>query len=68
MGTGRTPTGAEAAGHIRRLVRQLRHHWPETHITIRSDGHYCKPEVTAFCEEHGIDYVLGLPTNSSITR
>jgi hypothetical protein len=31
--TGKTPSGKEAAGHIRRLVRHLRRHWPDTHIT-----------------------------------
>ena len=62
--TGKTPTGAEAAGHIRRLVRHIRQHWPETHITMRGDGHYGRPEVMAFCEAHGIDYVFGLPTNA----
>ncbi|MBB3957895.1 IS1380 family transposase, partial [Novosphingobium sediminicola] len=64
--TGKTPSGQEAAGHIRRLVRHLRRHWSETHITIRGDGHYGRPEVMAFCEAHGIDYVLGLPTNAAL--
>ena len=62
--TGKTPTGAEAAGHIRRLIRHIRRHWPATRITIRGDGHYGRPEVMAFCEANGIDYVLGLPTNA----
>jgi len=62
--TGKTPTGKEAAGHIRRLVRHIRQHWPKTHITIRGDGHYGRPEVMTFCDTHGIDYVLGLPTNA----
>lgn len=63
---GKTPSGAEAAGHIRRLVRHIRRHWPDTHITIRGDGHYGRPEVMAFCEAHGIDYVFGLPTNAAL--
>ena len=62
--TGKTPSGAEAAGHIRRLFRHIRSHWPTTHITIRGDGHYGRPEVMDFCEANGIDYVLGLPTNA----
>ena len=62
--TGKTPSGAEAAGHIRRLFRHIRSHWPSTHITIRGDGHYGRPEVMDFCEANGIDYVLGLPTNA----
>ena len=59
--TGKTPSGAEAAGHIRRLFRHIRRHWPTTHITIRGDGHYGRPEVMDFCEANGVDYVLGLP-------
>jgi hypothetical protein len=62
--TGKTPTGAEAAGHIGRLVRQIRRHWPTTRITIRGDGHYGRPEVMDWCERNGVDYVLGLPTNA----
>jgi hypothetical protein len=64
--TGKTPSGAEAAGHIRRLVRHIRRHWPDTHITIRGDGHYGRPEVMAFCEAHRVDYVFGLPTNAAL--
>ncbi len=62
--TGKTPTGREAAGHIRRLTRHIRRHWPQTHITIRGDGHYGRPEVMDLCEAHGIDFVLGQPTNA----
>ena len=62
--TGKTPSGAEAAGHIRRLLRHIRRYWPTTHITIRGDGHYGRPEVMAWCGANGVDYVLGLPTNA----
>ena len=62
--TGKTPSGAEAAAHIRRLFRHIRSHWPTTHITIRGDGHYGRPEVMDFCEANGIDFVLGLSTNA----
>lgn len=61
---GKTPSGREIRGHLRRLVRQIRRHWPNTHITLRGDGHYGRPEVMAFCEAEGIDYVFGLPTNA----
>lgn len=64
--TGKTPSGKEAAGHIRRLVRHIRRHWPDTHITIRGDGHYGRPEVMSYCEAVGIDYVFGLPTNAAL--
>ncbi|WP_445321508.1 IS1380 family transposase [Novosphingobium sp. MBES04] len=64
--TGKTPSGTEAAGHIRRLVCHIRRYWPDTHITIRGDGHYGRPEVMAFCETAGVDFVFGLPTNATL--
>jgi hypothetical protein len=59
--TGTTPSGKEIAGHLRRLVRRIRSHWPDTRLTIRGDGHYGRPEVMAWCEANGVDYILGLP-------
>ena len=61
---GKTPSGPEVARHLRRLVRTIRTHWPATRITIRGDGHYGRPEVMAFCEAAGIDYIFGLPGNA----
>jgi hypothetical protein len=61
---GKTPSSQEIRGHLRRLVRQIRRHWPNTHITLRGDDHYGRAEVTAFCQAQGIDYVFGLPTNA----
>src|SRR6516225_4160181 len=61
---GKTPSGKEVRGHLRRLVRRIRRHWPATHITIRGDGHYGRPQVMAWCEENGIDFVFGLPGNA----
>ena len=61
---GKTPSGVEVRGHLRRLVRRIRHHWSTTKITIRGDGHYCRPEVMDWCEAHGVDYVFGLTAAS----
>jgi Transposase DDE domain group 1 len=65
---GKTPSGQEIRAHLRRLVRRIRQHWPTTRITIRGDGHYGRPEVMAWCEDNGIDYVLGLPGNAVLAR
>jgi hypothetical protein len=58
---GKTPSGVEVRGHLRRLIRQVRRCWPATRITIRGDGHYARPEVMAWCEANGVDYIFGLP-------
>ena len=64
--TGKSPSGAEVAGHVRRLIRCIRRHWPDTHITLRGDGHYGRPEIMAWCEAGGVDYVFGLPGNKAL--
>ena len=64
--TGKAPSGTEVASDIRRLVRHIRRHWPETHITLRGDGHYGRPEPMAWCEKNGVDYVFGLPGNAAL--
>jgi len=64
--TGKTPSGAETAGHVRRLIRRIRRHWPATRITLRGDGHYGRPEIMTWCEKNGIDYVFGLPGNKAL--
>ncbi len=60
---GKTPSGREIRGHLRRLVRQIRSHWPRTRITIRGDSHYGRPEVMDWCDVQGIDFVFGLAGN-----
>jgi Transposase DDE domain group 1 len=37
---GKTPSGREIVGHLRRLVRRIRRHWPTTKIMLRGDAHY----------------------------
>ena len=64
----RTPSGREIRGHVRRLIRRIRRHWPDTRITLRGDGHYARPEVMAWCEARGIDCIFGLPGNSALRR
>jgi len=65
---GKTPSGHEIRGHLRRLVRAIRRHWPDTHITIRGDSHYARPEVMEFCDEQDIDFVFGLAGNDVLRR
>jgi hypothetical protein len=58
---GKTPSGKEVRGWVRKIVRRIRRHWPDTHITLRGDGHYARPEVMAWAERKGVDYIFGLP-------
>src|SRR5271167_1756600 len=58
------PRAPRCAAICAELVRRIRRHWPATHITIRGDGHYGRPQVMAWCEENGIDFIFGLPGNA----
>jgi hypothetical protein len=66
--SGKTPSGREVRGQIRRLVRRIRTHWPATKITIRGDGHYGRHEAMTWCEANGVDYIFGLGGNDAIDR
>ena len=64
--TGKTPSGGEIAGHVRRLHRRIEKRWPDTAITLRGDGHYGRPEFMAWCEANMVDYGFGLPGNRTL--
>jgi hypothetical protein len=65
---GKTPGGAEIRRHLRRLVRRIRQHWPNTRLTIRGDSHYGRHEVMAWCEANGLDYIFGLSGNAVLDQ
>src|SRR5271156_6213487 len=64
---GKTPSGTEIRGHLRRLIRRIRRNWPSTRITIRGDGHYGRPEVMEWCDENAVGFVFGLPATPCST-
>src|SRR5208282_2338510 len=61
---GKTPSGEEVRSHLRRMVRRIRGHWPDTRITVRGDSHYGRREVMAWCEANGLHYIFGLSGNA----
>lgn len=61
---GKSPSGKEVRGHLRRLVRRIRRHWPHTRITIRGDSHYGRREAMEWCDANGVQFVFGLSGNA----
>jgi Transposase DDE domain group 1 len=47
---GKTPAGKEVRKLLSRLIGRFHRHWPETHITIRGDGHYGREEAMTWCD------------------
>jgi len=65
---GKTPSGKEVRKLLSRLIGRIRRHWPETHITIRGDGHYGRAEAMTWCENNGVEYIFGLSGNVVLDR
>ena len=53
---------------VERIVKQIREAWREVKITIRGDSGFCREELMKWCEDHGVDYVLGLEKNERLKK
>jgi hypothetical protein len=65
---GKRPSGKEIVSILKRIVRVLRAAWPDVGIILRGDSHYSTPEVFDFCQEHQVNYVLGLTTQKPMLQ
>jgi Transposase DDE domain group 1 len=48
---------------LRRLLKRVRLVWPQVTIEIRADSGFAVPRLYAWCEQHGVDYTIGLVPN-----
>lgn len=58
-----------AAGSVEeldRIVGQIRAAWPAVKICIRADSGFCRDAILAWCEEKGVDYVIGFAKNERL--
>jgi hypothetical protein len=58
-----------STGSVKKLamiVGRIRQAWPEVKITVRGDSGFCRESLMRWCEEHQVDYVLGLAKNSRL--
>jgi len=51
-----------------RIVTQIREQWPEVKLVIRADSAFSRDDIMSWCEQHGVDYVLGLARNTRLER
>ena len=56
-----------AAQEVARIVGHIRQQWPRTTIVIRADSGFCRDDLMSWCEENGVQYVLGLAGNERLT-
>jgi Transposase DDE domain group 1 len=59
---------AGAVTEVERIVEQIRSRWPEVQIILRADSGFAREELMAWCEQHGVAYILGLARNARLQR
>jgi Transposase DDE domain group 1 len=53
---------------LERIVEQVRQQWPQVRIIVRGDSGFCREELLSWCEQHGVDYVVGLAQNTRLLQ
>lgn len=51
---------------LARIVPALRKRCPKARIVVRADSGFCREAILAWCEAHGVDYVIGLARNERL--
>ena len=57
---------AGVVDEVARIVGQVRQAWPSVSILVRGDSGFCRDELLHWCEEHAVDYVIGLAKNARL--
>jgi hypothetical protein len=65
---GNVHAGRGSVKLLKRVVARLRKAWPEVRIVVRGDSGEALPEIYAWCESEGVDYVIGLARNPRLER
>ena len=60
---GNSPAERGAIGLLRRLGARLRAAFPKARLRIRLDGGFASPEVFAFLEAEGVEYLVAMASN-----
>jgi len=59
---------AGAVEEISRIVAQIRQTWPQVKIVIRADSGFSRDAIMSWCEDNGVDFILGLARNARLER
>ena len=64
------PSNVDAAQHawaiLSLLVKRLRQHWPDVKILFRGDSAFCRWRMLRWCEDHNVDYIVGISRNERL--
>jgi len=59
---------AGSVKELERIVSQIRSRWPDVRIIIRADSGFCREQIMFWCEQNGVDYILGLAKNERLKK
>jgi hypothetical protein len=66
------PSNIDGAKHslgiLGLLVKRIRAAWPKTRIIMRGDSGFCRWKLMRWCDNHNVEYLLGLPQNKRLIR
>jgi len=66
------PSNIDGARHawaiLALLVKRLRKAWPKVRIVFRGDSGFCRWRMLRWCDNHGVDYIIGLAKNSRLNE
>jgi hypothetical protein len=66
------PANQDAAAgsveEVRRIVTQVRQHWPKAWIVLRADSGFCREDLMRWCEQNHVDYLFGLARNERLRK
>jgi hypothetical protein len=65
---GNVGAAVGALGILSRLVPKLRAAFPRARLRVRLDGGFAAPEIFAFLEREGIEYVVAMAKNKVLER
>jgi hypothetical protein len=51
---------------LERIVSRIRAQWPEVTVIIRGDSGFAREELMSWCEQQGVQFVLGLAKNARL--
>ena len=64
------PSNIDAAlgseDELKRIIPELKQRFPGVRIIVRADSGFAREGIMRFCEENGIDFVLGLAKNDRL--
>lgn len=59
---------AGSVEELDRIVTQIREAWPEVKIAIRADSGFAREPLMRWCEEHEVEFILGLARNARLEK